>query len=127
PRAAATLVQTLAHAVQAAHQRGVVHRDLKPANILLASVVRSPCSVAHEQGSPVTNYGPRTTDHGLIPKITDFGLAKRLDPVADAGTLSRGGPVVGSPGYMAPEQARGQPGDVGPAADIYALGAILYE
>jgi WD40 repeat protein len=97
PRAAADLVETLARAMHFAHQKGVVHRDLKPANVLLA-----------EDGTP---------------KITDFGLAKKLD---DAGqTLS--GAIVGTPSYMAPEQATGKGKEVGPAADVYALGAILYE
>jgi formylglycine-generating enzyme required for sulfatase activity len=95
---AAELVRTLAEAVHYAHQRGLVHRDLKPANVLLT-----------EAGSP---------------KITDFGLAKRLQPAA--GT-TRTGEVVGTPQYMAPEQASGRPGRVGPPTDVYALGVILYE
>jgi tetratricopeptide (TPR) repeat protein len=98
PRRAAELVETLARAVGHAHQRGVVHRDLKPANVLLA-------------------------DDGM-PKITDFGLAKRVDEDA---SHTREGVVVGTPSYMAPEQARGRVGEIGPAADVYALGAILYE
>jgi serine/threonine-protein kinase len=97
-RQAAQLVETLARAMQAAHQRGVIHRDLKPANVLL------------------------TADG--TPKITDFGLAKRLEQNAGH---TRTGAVVGTPSYMAPEQAAGKARDVGPAADIYALGAILYE
>jgi serine/threonine-protein kinase len=96
PREAAGLVQTLARAMQAAHDKGVVHRDLKPANVLLA-----------EDGTP---------------KINDFGLAKKLDVPGQTQT----GAVMGTPSYMAPEQARGSK-TVGPAADIYALGAILYE
>jgi WD40 repeat protein len=95
-REAAALVQKLAEAMQAAHEAKVIHRDLKPANVLLAA-----------DGTP---------------KVTDFGLAKKLD---EAGQ-TRTGAVMGTPSHMAPEQARGDK-DVGPAADVYALGAILYE
>jgi hypothetical protein len=94
---AARLVETLARAVQHAHDHGIVHRDLKPSNVLL-------------------------TDAG-VPKIGDFGLARRVEGGED---LTRSGAVLGTPGYLAPEQATGVK-QVGPAADIYALGAILYE
>jgi WD40 repeat protein len=111
PAAAAHLVEILAEAMHAAHVQGIVHRDLKPANVLLS--VRG--------GHP-----PLTPDHGLgtFPKITDFGLAKRLD--SDTGQ-TQSGAIVGTPSYMAPEQARGSVKVVGPLADVWALGAILYE
>jgi tetratricopeptide (TPR) repeat protein len=95
--AAASLVRTLARAVHAAHQAGIVHRDLKPANVLLDA-----------EGSP---------------RVVDFGLAKQID----AEGLTGSGAVLGTPSYMAPEQAAGKNREVGPPADIYALGAILYE
>ncbi len=97
-RRAAELVRDLARAVQHAHERGILHRDLKPANVLLT-----------EDGTP---------------KITDFGLAKRLDHDS---SQTRSGAVLGTPSYMAPEQAEGNVHDYGPATDVYGLGAILYE
>jgi WD40 repeat protein len=111
PRDAARLIETLARAMHFAHQCGIVHRDLKPANILVSGGVVS----------ATTHHSPLTT-HQL--KITDFGLAKRLD--GDA-RLTRLGDVLGTPNYMPAEQARGQVSKIGPAVDIYALGAILYE
>jgi WD40 repeat protein len=96
-REAAGLVEILARAVQHAHEQGIVHRDLKPANVLL------------------------TADG--TPKVADFGLAKRM---GEAGQ-TQSGAIVGTPSYMAPEQAAGKGKEVGPAADVYALGAILYE
>ena len=91
-------MELLARAMAYAHGHGIIHRDLKPANVLL------------------------TTDGQ--PKITDFGLAKRLE--SDASQTSSG-TLMGTPNYMAPEQARGEVEEVGPLADVYALGVILYE
>ncbi len=110
PRTAAELLEVLARAVHAAHLANVIHRDLKPANILLAA-----CGLAEEGAAK-----PQAAD--WIPKITDFGLAKKLDEVGQTQT----GAVMGTPSYMAPEQAEGKK-NIGPPADIYALGAILYE
>jgi serine/threonine protein kinase len=98
PRVAAELIRSMALAMQYAHDKGIIHRDLKPANVLL------------------------TVDGQ--PKITDFGLAKRLD--ADGGHTQTGS-VMGTPSYMSPEQAEGLAGSVGPRSDGYSLGAILYE
>src|SRR5205823_72248 len=111
----ARLVETLARAVEHAHRHGVVHRDLKPANVLLAS---HPDQDAPESGED------RPLLAGLVPKIADFGLAKRLDVQTGQ---TRSGTIVGTPAYMAPEQASGKVHNIGPAADVYALGAILYE
>ena len=94
---AAAVVEQIARAVQAAHERGVIHRDLKPANVLLGQDDR--------------------------PRVTDFGLARRVE---GGSGLTQTGAIMGTPSYMPPEQARGQK-DVGPAADVYSLGAILYE
>jgi hypothetical protein len=97
PREAAEVMVKVAEAVEYAHCRGVIHRDLKPGNILL--------------------------DCNCNPRVTDFGLAKKVQ--SDSG-LTGSGQIMGTPSYMPPEQAGGKHGDVGPAADVYALGATLY-
>ena len=101
----------------AAHERGIIHRDLKPANVLLVPSDR-PEAIALGSPDEAGHY------ERYEPKITDFGLAKQLDK-APGQSLS--GQIVGTPSYMAPEQAQGRTKEVGPAADIYALGAILYD
>lgn len=98
PREAATLMVSVARALHFAHQNGVVHRDMKPGNVLI--------------------------DRDGVPKVADFGIAKRL---SDESALTLSGAVIGTPAYMAPEQAKGASRHVGPAADVYALGAMFYE
>ncbi len=120
PREAARLVAAIARAVEHAHAQGVVHRDLKPSNILLAGA-RGMGQGTREEEPAGSSLAPCPMP--LAPKVTDFGLAKQ----ADRGeSLTRTGVAVGTPSYMAPEQATGRK-DVTPAADIYSLGAILYE
>ena len=97
---AVAMVETLARAIQYAHYNGIVHRDLKPANILLSD------------------------DSTGTPKIADFGLAKNVD---DTSGMTQTGQVLGTPSYMVPEQALGNPKEIGPRTDVYALGTILYE
>jgi serine/threonine-protein kinase len=98
PREAAELLAKVAEAVQAAHARGVLHRDLKPSNILI--------------------------DAAGEPRVSDFGLAKRLEA---GDSVTHTGAILGTPCYMSPEQAAGSRGDVGPASDVWSLGAILYQ
>jgi CHAT domain-containing protein len=114
PEQAARLVEVLARAMQAAHEAHVIHRDLKPANVLLSVGQASP---------PDSSHSVRLESVTCIPRITDFGLAKKLD---EAGQ-TQSGAVMGTPSYMAPEQAGGKSKEIGPLADVYALGAILYE
>jgi serine/threonine protein kinase/tetratricopeptide (TPR) repeat protein len=114
-RPAAALVQILAESMHFAHQQGILHRDLKPGNVLLA------CSDRLQ----AVRLGSSSEEMGSYePKITDFGLAKQLNVGAG---LTQTGEIIGTPSYMAPEQAAGWVRAVGPATDVYALGAILYE
>lgn len=98
PRVAAEWIETLARAIHVAHEQGIIHRDLKPANVLIS-------------------------EDGTL-KISDFGLAKRLDGDSSE---TRAGDIVGTPHYMSPEQAAGKIQSIGPATDVYALGVMLYE
>jgi serine/threonine-protein kinase len=136
---AAALVATLATAVEVAHQGGIVHRDLKPANILLHRKSEIPLTLP---SPPARGKGKRPGDlqaesasaptllasvfriSDFDPKIADFGLARPFDT---GPALTRSGAQLGTPSYMAPEQAQGQSRTLGPAVDVYALGAVLYE
>jgi WD40 repeat protein/serine/threonine protein kinase len=131
PRAVADLAETLARAVHHAHQRGIVHRDLKPANVLLQTTKATKTREKRREKAEDLE-SPHSSDFAFassvslvvssVPKVSDFGLAKRLGTAGQTAT----GAVLGTPSYMAPEQAEGKR-TVGPAADVYALGAILYE
>jgi len=119
-RVAAALVATLAEAVEHAHGRGVLHRDLKPSNVILSPIA--------------ANADEQRAGDGLsfAPRVTDFGLAKLLgvEPGVTGATSAcetQSGAIVGTPHYMAPEQAAGKVHAIGRGADVYALGAILYE
>lgn len=114
PREAARLVEQLAEAAHYAHTQGVLHRDVKPGNVML-----EPVAVA-----PGPSAGEETDALPYVPKLVDFGLA-RLEG-GDHG-YSRTGVALGTPGYMAPEQAEGRAAAMGPATDVFGLGALLYE
>jgi serine/threonine protein kinase len=101
PREAAQLVARIARAVEHAHRHGILHRDLKPSNVLI--------------------------DEDDQPVVTDFGLAKRTHAGGSGAGLTQTGVIVGTPSYMAPEQAVASSAEVGPASDVYSLGAMLYE
>lgn len=114
-KTAASLIATVADAVHHAHQRGILHRDLKPGNILLMPLVDSVDPWPH---------------FPFVPLITDFGLAKAIHEIEGSdgdAALTRSTAILGTPAYMAPEQAKGGGDGIGPATDVYALGAILYE
>ena len=128
----ADLCETIARAIQSAHEQGVVHRDLKPENILLAvprnrfaDRSKQPTSDStHSNNSLANRRSGKEWTFANIVKITDFGLAKMLDS-EERHTLT--GTVLGTACYMSPEQAGGRIRDIGPATDIYAVGAMLYE
>jgi eukaryotic-like serine/threonine-protein kinase len=123
PREAARLVAIIAHAVQHAHSFGILHRDLKPSNILLVGASGEGRGAREDAASSSLLLAPCTLPLVPEPKVSDFGLAKKID---GSGSLTRTGAVVGTPSYMSPEQAGGRK-DLTAAADVYSLGAILYE
>jgi serine/threonine-protein kinase len=122
PGEAICLVAAVARGIHAAHERGIVHRDLKPGNILLAGSRESGVGTRESETgtgeSATRGRKPASllpTPDSLLPKIADFGLAKHLE---DTESLTASGVIIGTPYYMAPEQAEGRARDVGPAADI---------
>ena len=125
PVAAAALVEVLARAIHYAHSQGVVHRDLKPGNVLIADSEAEPTKA--DPSVSLLQSAIRNPQSAI--KIADFGLAKYTPAVAAGRTdgPTRPGLIIGTPQYMAPEQAGTTPEQVGPVADVYSLGAVLYE
>jgi tetratricopeptide (TPR) repeat protein len=108
--------------VQHAHEKGIIHRDLKPGNVLLASAHDAPGGSAETVTTDKSHpSNPSHPSHSILPRITDFGLARTRES-----GLSVTGEALGTPSYMPPEQARGQLKEMGPASDVYGLGAVLY-
>jgi serine/threonine protein kinase len=122
PRETAELLEVVARAVHVAHTHGIIHRDLKPANILLRKLEGRKGDSATGDVSATASFVLHASSY--VPKLTDFSVAKRL--AGDPGE-TREGDVIGTPAYMAPEQAAGTREPVGPGADVYGLGVILYE
>jgi WD40 repeat protein/serine/threonine protein kinase len=127
-RPAARLVEVVARAVHAVHGCGIIHRDLKPANILLQSVFTAE-DTEDRGGTGVLplRFSVSSAVKEFTPKVSDFGLAKLIKDPPAGGKLTDSGQALGTPSYMAPEQAWGRLHNIGPATDVYGLGAILYE
>ena len=119
PREAAALIETLARAVHVAHTQGIIHRDLKPANILLQKTEEK-----ESPGRPSSDSCLLSSAEDFCPKIADFGLARTIQ--GERG-LTKTGLILGTPEYMAPEQATGNSSLVTPGVDVYALGVLLYQ
>jgi WD40 repeat protein/serine/threonine protein kinase len=122
PAEAARMLERVARGVQAAHELGIVHRDLKPGNILLERKSETRNWKSENEGNGLSDFRFEISD--FIPKVADFGLAKLAEQPANE---TQSGMPLGTPSYMAPEQVRGERGLIGPACDVYALGALLYE
>jgi serine/threonine protein kinase len=126
-RQAAAVVASVAQAVHYAHTKGILHRDLKPSNILVEEESGGQRTESQQDGAKDSLQKAlafRSPPSALRPRITDFGLAKRIEGGSE---LTGTGQILGTPSYMPPEQAGSKRGEVGPASDVYSLGAILYE
>jgi serine/threonine protein kinase len=124
PQQAATLVRQLADAVHHAHSRGVLHRDIKPSNVMLDRLEAGDGRPEERLEDSRDILQPPASRLQPAAKLTDFGMAKILE---SAGDETRSGAVIGTPAYMAPEQADGRMREIDARADVYALGAVLYE
>ncbi len=130
PPKAARLIAAVSEGIAHAHQRRILHRDLKPSNILLTPAQNAGQSQSSRDALADWDLPGAATNGGLevIPRVTDFGLAKVMEAELEgSGCRTRSGAIIGTPQYMPPEQAEGRHDEFGPTADVYSLGAILYE